>query len=348
MKIHDARKLSSDAQENQRLSAVRAVLAGTKQVEVAKIFRVTVQSVCIWFRKYREGGFKALRRGKRGRPKEGGALLPWQAATIVRMLQGKNPDQLSLPFYLWTREAVQDLIKRKFKISVSRTTVGRYLKRWGFTPQKPVRKAYEQDPKAVRHWLETEYPDICARAKREKARIYWGDEMGMRSAHAAGRSYGLRGQGAVVPGTGKRFGCNLVSAITNQGQLHFMVIKERFDSATFIRFMIRLSKQSQRKIFLIVDRHPCHKSQITQAWLNRPENKKRIEVFLLPQYSPELNPDEMVNQDVKSNALGRRRPRNAKEMIGGVRGYLRKRQRQPHIVRNYFAGESVHYAMENY
>lgn len=344
MKNRDARQLSSEAHENQRLSAVRAILAGTKQVKVAKIFHVTVQTVCLWFKKYKKGGFKALRSKQRGRPKEGGALLPWQAANVVRMLKSKNPDQLSLPFYLWTREAIQDLIKNKYGVRLSRWTVGRYLKRWGFTPQKPLRRAYEQNPKAVRRWLEIDYPAISIRAKLEKALILWGDEMGLRSDHTAGRSYGLRGQGAIIPGTGQRFGCNMISAISNQGQLFFMVIKGRFNSLVFIKFMRRLLKQSQQKIFLIVDGHPSHKSKITRAWLERPENSKHIEVFFLPGYSPELNPDELVNQDVKSNALGRRRPKTLEEMTGNIRSYLRKRQRQPHIVRNYFLEKNVQYA----
>jgi transposase len=344
MKNRDARRLSSEAQENQRLSAVRAILAGTKQVKVARIFHVTVQSVCLWFKKYKDGGLRALRGKQRGRPKEGSALLPWQAAVIVRILRSKDPDQLCLPFYLWTREAVRDLIKNKYGVRLSRWTVGRYLKRWGFTPQKPLRRAYEQDPKAVRRWLEIDYPAICKRAKFEKALIFWGDETGLRSDHTVGRSYGLRGQGSIIPGTGKRFGCNMISAITNQGQLYFMIIHERFNSLVFIKFMNRLIKQSPKKIFLIVDGHPSHKSQVTRAWLDRPENKKHIKVFLLPGYSPELNPDELVNQDVKSNALGQRRPRTREEMVDGIRSYLHKRQRQPHVVRNYFLEQHVRYA----
>lgn len=344
MKKRDARRLSSDAQENQRLSAIRAILAGTKQVEVARIFHVSVQSVCQWVKKYRDGGLRALGAKPRGRPKTGGALLPWQAATIVKILRSKDPNQLSLPFYLWTRDAVRDLVKNKYGIRLSRWTLGRYLKRWGFTPQKPLRRAYEQNPKAVRRWLEIDYPAICKRAKLEMALIFWGDETGLRSDHAVGRSYGLRGQGAIISGTGQRFSCNMISAITNQGQLYFTITRDRFNSIVFIKFMKRLIKQSQRKIFLIVDGHPSHKSQITQAWLNRPENKKHIEVFLLPGYSPELNPDELVNQDVKSNALGKRRPRTGEEMIQDVRSYLHKRQRQPHIVRNYFHEQHVRYA----
>src|SRR5207245_2170089 len=132
-------------------------------------------------------------------------LAPPQAATTVRLILSRCPDQLRLPFALWTREAVQQLLARRFGVHVSVWTVGRYLRAWGLTPQKPVRRAYEQNPAAVRRWLKKEYPAIRAQAKREKAEIHWGDEMGLRSDHQAGRSYGRRGQTPVVPGTGQRF-----------------------------------------------------------------------------------------------------------------------------------------------
>jgi hypothetical protein len=169
---------------------------------------------------------------------------------------GKRPEQLRLPFYLWTREAVGQLIEKRFGIVVSIWTIGRYLKRWGFTPQKPVRRALERNPAQVRYWLKAKYPAIGRQAKAAGARIYWGDEMGLRSDHAVGRSYGLRGQKPVIPVTGNRFGCNMVSAITNQGHLNFMVFEEKFTSDVFIEFLGRLVKHNAgRRVFLIVDRH---------------------------------------------------------------------------------------------
>lgn len=132
------------------------------------------------------------------------------------------------------------LIEQRFGIRLSIWTVGRYLRRWGFTPQKPVRLALEKNPKKVQHWLNEEYPNIRKQAKSEKAEIYWGDEMGIRSDHTVGRSYGRRGKTPVIPGTGKRFGCNMISAITNQGRLNFMVFKMRFRTDVFIEFLRRL------------------------------------------------------------------------------------------------------------
>lgn len=342
MKFKDARSLPAIAQEDLRRKAVKAVLDGKKQVEVAKLFGVTRQAVGKWVRAFRGGGANELKLKPKGRPK-GGALLPWQAAQIVKAIINRNPNQLKLPFYLWTREAVGQLIERKFAIRLSKWTVGRYLKRWGFTPQKPMRRAFEQNPDEVKNWLEDEYPAIKEQAKSEKADIFWGDEMGLRSDHSTGRTYSRCGQTPIIQGTGKRFGCNMISAITNRGRLNFMVFKNRFQSDVFLEFLRRLVRQSKRKVFLIVDRHPVHRSRKVRKWLEK--KVSHIRLFLLPSYSPELNPDEMLNQDVKSNSVGRKRAENQKKLISNVRSYLRSRQRKPYIVKKYFQEKHVRYAI---
>lgn len=338
----DARSLSSQAQEELRKRAVAAVRSGMTQIETARVFGVTRQAVGIWMRKRRQGGEKALSAGIKGRPRTGGRLTGWQAATICRLVRDRHPEQLKLPFVLWTAGAVQQLIRRKFQIEYSDRTVQRYLKAWGFTPQKPRRRAWEQDDAAVQRWLREEYPAIRAAAKREKARIYWGDEMGVRSDHQAGRSYAPKGQTPVVPGTGKRFGCNTVSAITNRGDLAFMVFKGRMDVRVFLRFLRRLVKQAGRRVFLILDRHPVHRSRAVQRWLA--EHAEVIRVFYLPSYSPELNPDEMLNHDVKANASGRRRPHDQTQLMDNVRRYLQNRKSNPELVKRYFHEKSVRYA----
>jgi transposase len=209
------------------------------------------------------------------------------------------------------------------------------------TPQKPVRRAFEQNNEDVKKWIKEEYPQIRCNAKREKARIYWGDEMGLRSDHATGRSFSLKGKTPVIYGTGQRFGCNMISAITNKGQLQFMVFKHRFNAQVFVGFLDRMKRQVPGKVFLIIDSHPAHRSGKVKNWT---QVNKRFKIFFLPGYSPELNPDEMLNQDVKSNSVGRNRAHHQRELLGNVRGYLRSRQRQPEIVRNYFKEEHVQYA----
>lgn len=342
MSKQDTRALSPQAQDELRVRVVEAMRrGGLRKSAAARHFGVSRTSIDKWLAQESAGGTVALRSKPRGRPKQS-RLTDKQTAAVTKLVINRCPDQLLLPFSLWTREAVQQLLAERFDIHVSVWTVGRYLKAWGFTPQKPLRRAYEQNPVAVDLWLRCEYPAIRRRAKREKAEIHWGDEMGLRSDHTVGRSYGLRGQTPVIPGTGKRFSCNMISTITNRGALSFMVFTKGFTTEVMIRFLRRLIKQSKGKVFLIMDRHPVHRSKALKQWLARYERK--IEMFFLPEYSPHLNPDELLNQDVKTNTVGRQRPATLPEMTALVRSYLRETQCRPHIVANYFKQKDVAYA----
>jgi transposase len=321
---------------------VKAVVErGLSKSAAAQTFGVSRTSVHHWVDQFQNRGARGLTSKPRGRPR-GLCLKGHQAATIVRLISDRCPDQLKLPFALWTREAVGQLIRERYGVQLSVSTVGRYLRRWGFTPQKPLRRAYERDPAKVKKWLDEEYPAIRRQAKREKAEILWGDEMGLRSDHQTGTSYGRRGKTPTIPGTGQRFSCNMISTVTNQGRLTFMVFKKRFTTDVMLQFLRRLVRQAKRKVFLIVDGHPVHRSRKVKRWVE--EHKQQIRLVQLPGYSPDLNPDELLNQDVKSNALGRRRPSNQTEMISDVRSYLRSTQRQPAVVKNYFQHETVQYA----
>jgi transposase len=341
MTTSDARSLPAAAQEDLRRKAVKAVLDGMTQLEAARVFGVSRTAMNNWVRVHREGGSRALKAGKRGRPAEP-RLAAKERREVIRLITAKCPDQLALPFALWTREAVQMLLSMRFGMDVSVWTVGRYLKSWGMTPQKPLRRAFEQDPVAVSRWLKEEYPSIAAEARSVGAEIQWGDEMGLRSDHQTGRSWSLKGQTPVVPGTGQRFSTNMISTVTNRGKLAFMVFRESFTVPIFLKFLKRLVRRSRKKIFLIIDRHPVHKSAKVAKWVATLKGKLRI--FFLPSYSPELNPDELLNQDVKSNAVGRRRPTSAREMEDDVRTYLRATQKQPSIIRAYFNETNVRYA----
>jgi transposase len=341
MNSYDTRGLSPEAQEVLRIRVVRAIREGMRKSVAARTFGVSRTSIDRWWKIVQRGDIRSLRSKPRGRPKVS-RLAPHEAATTVRLITDRCPDQLKLPFALWTREAVRQLLAERFGVQVSVWTVGRYLAQWNLTPQKPLRRAYERDPVAVRRWLDTEYPAIRQQAQAEKAEIHWGDQMGLRADHQTGTSYGRRGKTPVIPGTGQRFRCNMMSTITNRGKLSFMMFKENFNGAVFIRFVRRLLRLRKRKVLLIVDRHPVHLSSEVQRWLKR--HAEQMELFFLPAYSPELNPDEFLNQDVKSNALGRQRPATRTEMITGLRSYLRSTQRQPEIVKSYFQTESVRYA----
>jgi transposase len=333
--------LTAQAKEALRVRVARAVVDdGMKQVDAVATFKVSRTAVHMWVKAYKAGGTRVLKAKKLGRPRRS-RLAGHQAATAVKLIADRCPDQLKLPFALWTRQAVCRLLAERFDLAVSVWTAGRYLRRWGFTPQKPLRRAYEQNPKAVKRWLNEEYPAIRRRAKRENAEIHWGDEMGVRSDHQAGRSWGRRGRTPVVPGAGQRFGGNMISTVSNRGTLRFMVFKQRFTQPVMIAFLRRLLRSVQQKVFLIVDGHPVHRGKMLKRWLA--EHAGRIEMYFLPGYSPQLNPDELLNQDVKSRT-GRQRPQNQSELLRNLRSHLRSTQRQPAKVRRYFEEQHVAYA----
>jgi transposase len=338
----DARKLGAATQAHLRRLVVTALRGGMKQTVAAQQFRVSLRAVNKWAALDKAGGLRALKPKRRGRRAGEGRLDATQSARMRALIVGKMPDQLKLPFYLWTRAAVASLIEREYGQSVSLTTVGRYLKAWGMTPQKPMRRAYERNDAAIKHWLVTEYPALVADAKREGATIYWGDEMGLRSDHVSGTSYAPLGQTPVVRATGQRFGCNMISAITNRGALAFMVFQGKFQNSVFIEFMKRLLRQLKGKLYLIVDGHPVHRSGAAKGFVAN--NADRLRLIRLPGYCPELNPDELLNQDVKTNALGKSRPTNKAQMIATVRSHLHRRQKQPRVIKNLFLEKHVRYA----
>lgn len=325
-----------------RKLVVQAVQGGMTQTDAATTYGVSLRAVNKWIKLLRDGGLRALTPGKRGRRPGSGRLRAKQSERIRALVIGKMPDQLKLPFYLWTREAVASLIEREYGTTVSATTVGRYLKAWGMSAQKPVRCAYERNDAAIARWFYEDYPQLVKQAKRQRATIYWGDEMGLRSDHISGTSFSPAGQTPVVRATGQCFGCNMISAITNRGALAFMVFEGKFHNVVFIDFLKRLLKQATGKIYLIVDGHPVHRSAAAKKFVN--ENAERLRLIRLPGYCPELNPDELLNQDVKTNALGKRRPVNKAEMIASVRRHLHRRQKQPHIIQNLFHEKHVRYA----
>ncbi|HEU0127295.1 MAG TPA: IS630 family transposase [Pseudonocardiaceae bacterium] len=344
MADEDTRSLPAAAQAALRTRAVRAVLEGMTQAEAARVFRVHPNAGNRWSKRDRAGGWAGLAEQRRGRrPGEQAALADPQQQEVIALVRDSTPDQLGLAGFLWTREAVAELIARRYGVGLARTTVGGYLRGWGCSPQRPQRRALEQNPAAVRRWLAETYPAIRALAKREGGVVLWLDEMGVRSDAAAGRSWAPVGQTPVINGTGKRFRVNMISAISNAGMLRFRLFTGSFTAAVLIDFLRRLLCEcGGRKVHLIVDGHPVHRAKAVSAWLGR--HADRIELHFLPGYSPALNPVELLHHDVKANAAGRRRPRSAAELRGELRDYLRQRQRQPAVLVRFFQHPSTRYA----
>lgn len=334
------RTANNEVISNLRLRCMASLREGRTQAEVAKLYGVGFSTLKSWVKQYKEKGSKIYILKKRGVKKGSGGLSKEQIRKIKKMITDKLPDQLKLPFALWNRQAVQNLIYKKFGIKKSLTQIGRYLQAWGFSPQKPIYKAYEQNSESVKQWIKKDFPAIKKNAKKEKAEIYFGDEAGMRSDHHSGKSYSKKGKTPIVKKTGQRFSVNMISAISARGGKRFMLYRGKFNSDRYIQFLKQLIKKALKKIYLIMDNYSVHKTKQVQQWLSR--NHKKIKVYYLPTYSPELNPDELLNQDVKTNALGKHRTSNADELRANIKSYLKKLPKQK--IANFFQHPIVKYA----
>lgn len=343
MKNQDARKLPRDVQQHNRDQAIRLFSQGESRKRISEIVGVHYGTICKWIRKWEAGGNSAIKLQKRGRGSEDQRLLnPKQEKALKRLLIDKNPRQLKLPFALWNREAIQSVIYQMWRIQIAVRTIGDYMKRWGFTPQKPIKKAYEQSPKAVEEWLKESYPEIKKRAQQEGAEIYWGDETGVRNDCQHSRGYAPKGKTPVVDITAKRLSLNMISAINNRGHVRFMIYKETMTVRVLLKFMKRLIKDADRKVYLVLDNLRVHHAKLVTAWLEK--HKDEIEVFYLPSYSPELNPDEYLNCDLKSGIKKSSPARSEKDLEKKVRGHLRMLQKKPQRVAKYFSHPKIVYA----
>jgi len=344
MKTTDGRNFKLDTLEFVRNRAIELFKQGYNRGEIADFLGVNRNSVGTWVKLYKEHGIKGLKLRRPGRKVGSGRRLsPEQEQIIQKMIREKMPDQLKLPFALWNRRAIQALIKEQFSIDLPTRTINHYLKRWGFTPQRPIKRAYEQNPKKVQQWLESTYPAIEERARTEDAEIHWGDETGISNDCNYGRSYAPKGQTPVVRRNASRFSSSMISSITRQGKVRFMCYQGAMNSQLFLRFLKRLVKDSPRKIFLIIDNLPVHHSKPVKEWLA--EHVNEIELFYLPAYSPERNPDEYLNRDLKQSVASKVPARNKHQLIKQVTSHMKSIQKLPVRVKSYFKNPNVLYAI---
>jgi len=338
-----AKRPKQNALQTLRDQAVRLRKKGWTYVVIAEAIGVSYCAVSNWCRAYDNGGDKAIKIKKRGRS-EGmkRTLTSKQEGKIQKSIRDKRPEQLKMPFALWTRKAVKQLIKLLFDIDMPIRTVGEYLKRWGYTPQKPLRRAYEQNPKAVQKWLEEEYPSIKARVQKEKAEIHWGDETGLRNDSQHGRSYSPRGKTPAMLIPAKRERINLISTVTNQGKVRFMTYESTMNADMLIKFLKRLIKDADRKVFLILDNLKVHHGNVVKEWVE--SHRDEIELFFLPAYSPELNPDEYLNCHLKDGVHLGVPAMTCSQLKDKVISHLRMIQKCPEKVRNYFKHPKIAYA----
>jgi len=341
--LPDTRSLSDDVREALRLRAVAAREAGFANDTVAAILGVRSESVSRWFDAYQRGGLDALPGDRTGRPVGSGRLLsPEQEGRLEALIVVRTPAQQGIASSLWTRQAVRQLILQEFGLRLPIRTVGEYLLRWGLTPQRPVRHATRQVPEEIRRWLEEEYPALVARAKAEGAEIHWGDETGARAEAARQRGYAPPNEPPEQAVPGKRFRVNMISTITNQGQLRFMLYDGKMTGALFVQFLTRLVAGASRKIFLIVDRLSVHAAEEVQVWLYA--HQHQLEIIPLPRYAPERNPDEYLNNDVKANLNADGPAATREELKEKLRSFMHHLGKLPEHIQAYFEHPKVAYA----
>lgn len=343
IKLPDARQLSDEALQVLRLRALRGVELGYSEVELADVLGVCHETISRWWSAYSADGTAALPGDRTGRPLGTGRLLSDEQARRIRQrIDSGTPQAASIPHALWTRRAVRELIQREFGIDLAERTVGQYLRRWGYTSKKPSRHGKHQDPDEVEQWLLETYPAIEAQAARENAEILWTDEVGVAADHHPGTGYARRGERAALDVPGPHIRVNQISAISNEGTVQFMTYRGMLTAAVFLQFVQRLVAGAPRKVLLIADRLPAHKTPEVLAWLAR--HTSQIEVFYLPPYSPELNPVEYLNGDMKGAVNEAGLPDDRPALQSRILGFMDKLVRVPAHVISYFLHPWTQYA----
>jgi transposase len=343
MEKMDFRKLSNQERFTIRKRAIVLHKSGKTQVFIAELFGVRIATVSEWVKSYKLQGISGLKDNKRGVKSESKKIISsQQEKQIQNMIIDTMPDQLKLPFALWTRKAVKELVFREFGLKLAINTMGDYLRKWGYTPQKPKKRAYEQNSKSVQKWLNEEYPAIVKKAKSENAEIHWGDETGARNSNQHGRSYAPKGKTPVKKSMAKRFSVNMISTVTNKGKVEFMIYSGSMNTDRLIEFMKQLIKGKKRKTFLILDNLRVHHSKLVKEW--EEQNIENIELFYLPSYSPEKNPDEYLNCDLKYGLSDTPSPRNEKQLKNNVENHMLMLQANHERVKKYFNHKDIKYA----
>ena len=343
IQLPDARQLSDEALQVLRLRALRGIELGYSELDLAELLGVCHETISRWWTAYLADGLPALPGGRTGRPLGSGRFLSdQQAERIKARIDLHSPEQVGIPHALWTRRAVRDLIRKDLGIDLAERTVGQYLRRWGYTSKRPSRHARQQDPDEVEQWLLETYPAIEAQAEREEAEILWTDEVGVAADHHPGYGYAREGERATMEVPRPHIRVNQISAISNEGTVRFMTYKGALNATVFLMFLTRLIAGAARKILLIADRLQAHKTPEVQAWVEA--HRDQIEVFYLPAYSPELNPVEYLNNDMKGTVNEASLPPDRPTLQGRLLDFMKRLVRMPEHVISYFLHPWTQYA----
>jgi transposase len=343
MTRQDGRKLDHKTLESYRILAVRRVVGdGEAPSEVMRSLGLCRTDIYRWLRAYKREGMDGLKMRTAAGPAR--KLSEKQRQQVRRWIVGKDPRQYGFDFGLWTRKIVAELIAQKFGITLGLTAVGRLLASLEITPQKPLRRAYERDPKAVQAWIEKDYPALRERARREGATIFFLDEAGFSSEPVLGRTYGLKGQTPVVSTSGQRQKVSAISAVTARGGFWSQVYTGMLSAARFVGFLKEFRRGGRGKVFLVVDGHPSHHAKIVRQYVQ--QTRGELELHFLPPYAPDLNPDEFVWQYAKTNGTAKRPLRQGESLKSRVIADLAAIKKSPSLIRAFFSAPSVAYAKD--
>ena len=337
----DGRKLDHHTLQVMRQQAVKAVREGATVASIAAAFGVSTRTVFSWLAQFAEGGQNALlAKPIPGRPpKISAEEMRW----IAQAVRDNSPQQFKFEFGLWTLSLICELIKRQFGKSLALASVSRVMKLLGFSAQKPLYQAWQQDTQLVHEWETKTYPAIKAQARVQGATIYFADEAGIRSDYHTGTTWAPVGQTPVVEVTGRRFSFNMISAVSPRGEFRFMIHEGSVTATTFKEFLTRLMVGASKPIFLIVDGHPIHKSKLVKDYVASLNGQ--LTLFYLPPYAPQLNPDEQVWAHVKRQ-VSRQLVQSLDDMKSLALGALRRIQKLPDLVKSFFRQPECQYASE--
>ena len=339
----DGRTLDHKTLEHIRTQAVRRVLEdGERPSEVMRSLGLCRTTIYRWLRDFKEEGWEALAQSIAPGPEP--KMTDKQKQRVKRWILGKDPRQYGFDFGLWTRRIVQQLILEKMSIELCLTSVGKLLASLDITPQKPLRRAYERDPKAVKLWLDQTYPKLKKRAKRLGAKIFFLDEAGFQSDPPLRRTYGLKGKTPVVTTSGQRQSINVISAVNARGEFWAATYDGKLNAESFVVFLQNFMKGRKGKVILIVDGHPSHTAKAVQRYLDGMEG--RLELERLPSYAPDLNPDEFVWSHMKKNGVSKKPLKQNEALRDRVEEDLLKIKADQGLVRSFFGAESVAYAAD--
>jgi transposase len=346
VQLPDGRLLSDDVLEALRLRALHGRELGFTESDLADLLGVSRETVCRWWSAYSRGGLAALPEERSGRPQgSGAALSDDQTRRIQALLDQHQPKDLGIAAALWTRRAVAALIQQELGITLAVRTVGKYLRRWGYTPQRPARHARDQDPAEVQRWLEVTYPAVAQRATAEGAELFWCDEVGIGMDAYHGRGYARPGQTPQQEVTASHGRVNAVSAISNQGEAHFLTFTGTLDAAVFVTFLGLLLQQTTKKVFLILDNLQVHDSAAVATWVA--EHQERLELIPMPKYTPERNPVEYLNNNAKAEVNAAGLPKDQENLHTRLDEFLHKLASWPERIMSYFCHPAAQYAAAN-